>query len=103
MLILNLQVMYTISLYGREDVIGVLFNVMIAIAIVQFVIIVCYHIVTYMKVGVIRNKMKLKINKLSACVTNSHLLHIQQIEDEPPRISENQYFELQEPLVGLSY
>ncbi|XP_065903086.1 uncharacterized protein [Dysidea avara] len=64
LLILNLQVMYTISLYGRESAASILLNVMITMAAAQFVFIVLYHIITYMCGSVNRNKMMLNINKL---------------------------------------
>ena len=83
-LILNLQVMYTISLYGRESVTSIILNLMITMAAVHFMFIVLYHIITYMQGGgVIRQKMILIINKLTRCLNSlSGTQQVQQFELE---------------------
>ena len=66
--ILNLQGLYAISQYSR-DINTTATNVMIAIAAVQFTLIIIYHIITYMHSGVIRNKIQLGIDALTRWVT----------------------------------
>ncbi|XP_065903366.1 uncharacterized protein [Dysidea avara] len=108
-LILNLQVMYTISLYGRESVTSIILNLMITMAAVHFMFIVLYHIITYMHGGVIRQMMMLNINKVTRCLNS--LLRIQQVQqfelenltrDRIPEVTHH-YDQFQEPLVGQSY
>ena len=105
-LVLNLQVMYTISLYGRESVTSIILSVMIAVAAVHFMFIVLYHIITYVHGGVIRQKMMLNINKLTRCLNSlSGRQQVQQFELENltrDRIPEviHHYDQFQEPLVG---
>ena len=108
-LILNLQVMYTISLYGRESVTSIILNLMIAMAAVHFMFIVLYHIITYMHGGVIRQMMMLNINKVTRCLNS--LLRTQQVQqfelenltrDRIPEVTHH-YDQFQEPLVGQSY
>ena len=63
-LILNLHVIYTVSLYGGLVTTRIIVNVMIAMATVHFMFIVLYCIITYMCGGSFRNKMELSTNKL---------------------------------------
>ena len=106
-IILNLQIMYAVSLYGRENATNILLNVMIAMAALQFIIIVFYHIITYVNSGVIRKQMVLKINNLSGFFNDlCGTPQVQQLELEPLTnngICESNYHEFQEPLVGLNY
>ena len=108
-LILNLQVMYTISLYDRESVTSIILNVMVATAAVHFMFIVLYHIITYMHGGVIRQKIILNIKKLTRCLNSlSGTQQVQQFglenltRDKIPEITHH-YDQFQEPLMGQSY
>ena len=78
--------MYTISLYGRESVTCILFNVMITMAAVHFMFIVFYHIITYVHGGVIRNKMEMIIymlvKQIRSCCNKSQ---VKQFELLPTR------------------
>ena len=108
-LILNLQVVYTISLYGRESVTSIILNVLITIAAAHFVFIVLYHIITYMHGGVIRKKMEMIIYMLVKQIRS--LCNKSQVEqydlevtarNKIPEVTYH-YYEYQEPLVGQSY
>ena len=84
LVILNLQVIYTISLYSQDDNILTVVNIMITIAAFQFIFIVTYHIITYACAGVIRSKIQLSRNMLARWITRLH------------NKLQNQQFELQD-------
>ena len=106
--ILNLQGLYAISQYSR-DINTTATNVMIAIAAVQFTLIIIYHIITYMHSGVIRNKIQLGIDALTRWVTRlynksqAQQFQLQDIiRDNIPEVAFN-YNEYREPLIGQEY
>ena len=61
MLILNLQGLYAISQYS-PDTNTTTVNIMVTITAVQFMIIVVYHVITYLYAGVISYNLQLSIN-----------------------------------------
>ena len=68
LLILNLQGLFAISQYSQVINITVV-NVIIAVAAVQFMFIITYHIITYVCGGVIRSKIQLSINTNTGWIT----------------------------------
>ena len=71
LLILNLQGLFAISQYSQVINITVV-NVIIAMAAVQFIFIITYHIITYVCGGVIRSKIQLSINTNTGWITRLH-------------------------------
>ena len=71
LLILNLQGLFAISQYSQVINITVV-NVIIAVAAVQFIFIITYHIITYVCGGVIRSKIQLSINTSTGWITRLH-------------------------------
>ena len=69
--LLNLQALYTISLYGRDTTNMTAVNILIATAAVQFSIIFIYHIITYMRDGIIRNKIQCTVSTLRGCISRA--------------------------------
>ena len=108
-LILNLQVMYTISLYGRESVTSIILNVMITMAAVHFMFIVLYYIITYIHGGIVRKKMEMVIYLLAKQIKSLH--NKSQVEQYHLEVTTRnkipevayRYYEYQEPLVGQIY
>ena len=70
-LMLNLQGLYTILLYTKDNNLTVV-NVMITMVAIQFIYIITYHIITYMCSGVIRNKIQLTVNTLTGWINRLH-------------------------------
>ena len=110
LLILNLQVVYVISLYGRESVTTTILNVMIAIAAVHLIFIVFYHITTYVHHGIIKEKMDIGISTIGKqirCLCKKSAV-VNQFELEEttrngiPEVTYN-YQDYQEPLLGQSF
>ena len=106
LLILNLQVLYVISLYDQGDTKNAATNTVISMAAVHFTCIITYHIVTYMCGGVIRSKMQLMIRALTRWVTRLHHKSQHQqfqlqdsIRDSIPEAIFNSH-EFREPLVA---
>ena len=61
-LILNLQAIYTSSLYGEEATTKIILNIMITMGAVHLTLIVLYHIIMYLCGGVSKSKINLKFN-----------------------------------------
>ena len=116
LVIINLQVVYTISLYGRESVASILLSAIIAIFAVQLISLISYHIITYINGGIIKNKIMLKVNKLTRHLNNvnynkltrflEYLCKRKQVEKfkldhEIPEVTHH-YNEYQDPLIGYS-
>ena len=72
-LILNLQVLCTILLYGEDANNMMVVNVMIIMAAFQFALIITYHIITYVYGGMMRTWIQLSLSKLIKWVTGIHL------------------------------
>ena len=62
-LILNLQGLFTISLYSQDSDNFIAINVMVAMAAIQFSCIIAYHIIIYLHSGVIRKKMQSQLGR----------------------------------------
>ena len=104
--IINLQGLYATSLYSQDATNTIAINVMITIAAVHFFFIVTYHIITYVRGGVIRDKIQLSVNTLTRWITRLHRKSQSQqfqlqdnIRDNIPEVAFN-YHEYREPLVG---
>ena len=70
-LILNLQALCAISLYRQDANDLTTVNIMITLAAVQFILIITYHMITYVCGGAIRNKIQLSINSFTEWITRS--------------------------------
>ena len=108
-LILNLQAIYTSSLYGEEATTKIILNIMIAMAAVHLALIVFYHIITYLCGDVIKSKIKLKFNRLAGKIRSlCNYPPVQEYKlegttcDKIPEVTYC-YNEYQEPLVGYSH
>ena len=93
--------------YVEDDNKPTIVNVMITLSAVHFMLIIAYHIVTYMHGGVIRNKMCLPImGTLRKWIAPSAQVQNQLIElkDLPhcniPDVTHR--YEYQEPLIALN-
>ena len=87
-LLLNLQSLCALSLYNQTST---FVNIIIAIAALQSIFIIIYHIITYMHGGVIRNKIESSSNAVARWITRS--------QDK----SQNQEFELQDNMGNNMY
>ena len=107
-LILNLHGLYTISLYS-QDINMTVSNVIIAMAAVQFTLIIIYHVITYVHGGVIRNKIQLSLNSFTRWVSRLHIKSQHQQFQLPDNTRNNipevtfNYCEHREPLIGQEY
>ena len=108
LLIFSLQGLFAISQYSQVINITVV-NVIIAMAAVQFIFIITYHIITYVCGGVIRSKIQLSINTNTGWITRLHNRSQYQqfqlqgnIRYNIPKVAFN-YREYCEPLVGQEY
>ena len=108
LLILNLQGLFAILQYTQVINITVV-NIIIAMAAVQFIFMITYHIITYVCGGVIRSKIQLSINTNTGWITRLHHRSQHQqfqlkgnIRDNIPEVAYN-YREYREPLVGQEY
>ena len=106
-LIINLQAIYTSSLYDEDA--NIILNIMITMAAVHLTHIVLYHIITYLCHGVIRNKMELYFTKLTGKIRGLYKIQPAQgfeleatTRDKIPEVTYC-YNEYQEPLVGYSH
>ena len=70
-LMLNLQGLYTILLYTKDNNLTIV-NVMITMVAIQFIYIITFHIITYMCSGMIRNKIQLTVNTLTGWINRLH-------------------------------
>ena len=108
-LILNLQVLYVISLYYQDtnNQTVTVATIMITIIAVQFIFIITYHIITYACGGVIRNKIQLSVNTLTGWInrlqkkSQPQQFQLQDnIRDKIPEVTFN-YCEYREPLIDV--
>ena len=104
--IFNLHGLYVISLHKYDHIVV---NILIVMAAVHFILIIMYHIMTYMFSGVISNKIQLTSNAFIGWITKScNKSHHQQfqlqdsIRDNIPEVTCS-YCEYREPLVGQDY
>ena len=109
LLIINLQVVYTVLLYDNESVNkSIIFDTLIAIAAIHLLLIVLYHVITYVHGGVIRKNLILGISRLTRYLNGLYgREQVQQFEQDNltrERIPEvtHHYDEFREPLVGQS-
>ena len=95
--LLNLLLIYALS----HDHYGIAVNVMITMALLQFLLIIIYHIIINVCDGVIMYKLRIIINSAVKWITRSQNKPQQHIElkNTPPNKAYN-YQELREPLVG---
>ena len=100
--LLNLQALYVISLYGQDTTNMTAVNILIAIAALQFSIILTYNIITYTCDGVIRKRIQTSVNMLTTCISRSHDEQQYELDDnlrcQIPDITYN-YQEYREPLI----
>ena len=108
LLLFSLLGFHTLLTYVEDDNIPTVVNVMITLSAVHFMLIIAYHIVTYVHGGVIRNKMCLPImGALRKLIAPSAQVQNQLIElkDLPhcniPDVT-HRYHEYQEPLIALN-
>ena len=105
LLMLNLQILYAISQYTPDTN---TITIMVTITAVQFMIIVAYHVITYLYPAVISYNLRLSINTLTRWINRSHKRSHQQFQlqdstrDNIPKVAFN-YHEFREPLVGQEY
>ena len=101
--IINLQILYilTLSHYQRQGATTV--NVMITLAGIQFIFIIIYHIITYPYSGVIRIKINHFINTVTTWISKLNKppsnVDLQLHTIEIPEVTYN-YREFREPLIG---
>ena len=105
LLIINLQVVYTVSLYDNESVTSIIFDTLIAIAAIHFLLIVLYHVITYVHGGVIRKNLILGISRLTTYLNG--LYGREQVQFELDNLTRERipevthyYNEFREPLIG---
>ena len=103
---LNLQGLYVVSLYDQGTTNAIAVNIAITIAVIHFIFIITYHIITYVCGGMIRNKIQLRVNLFKKCITSRlckksqpQQFQLQDIRDNIPEVAFN-YHEYREPLVG---
>ena len=68
----NLQTLYTVSLYGRDTINMTAVNILIAIAAVQFFIVVMYHVIKYVNNGKIKQKIQLIVDALRRTIRSKN-------------------------------
>jgi len=101
MFIMNILILFVLALYNHDTTNTTAVNVMIGLAVVQFIFIVIYHIVTYTLSGITRNKLQLYINTLAGLMYNK--LSVKQsrldssVKDKIPMAVN--YQEFREPLI----
>ena len=71
-LFVNLQGLYVISLYSQGASNAVAVNIMVAVAAIQFILIIIYHIITYACSRRIRNKIQLNVNRFTGWSIRLH-------------------------------
>ena len=101
--IMNLQALFATSLYSQDGNNIVIVNIMITMAVVHFIFIITYHIITYVCGGVIRNKIQSSVNTFTKW-TNKFPEHEKfqlqhDVRDRIPEVAFN-YHEYREPLLG---
>ena len=107
LLLFNLLGLRILLNYGKDNVRITAVNVMITIAAIHFMLIITYHIITYVYGGVIRNKIQSIISTITKWITS--LINTQSQPTVPqnfplvniPNVA-NQYCEYQEPLLALN-
>ena len=72
LLLINLTIMHAVSYCGNESVFGIVINLMISLAFIQFCIIVIYHFLTYTCHCNIENALHSIKEKLSNYFTKDH-------------------------------
>ena len=102
--LINLTVLYAFLLYNQETN-KMAVNIMIAIAAVHFIIIIVYHIVTYMCSAVIKSKVKSSINviiqKMNVLQRRSFINQFELEDNIRSNIPEVvNYHEFREPLLN---
>ena len=106
-LFLNLQGLYVMSLYDQGTTNATIVNIMITMAIIHFTFIITYHIITYVRGGIIQNTIQLSVNLFKKWITcrlykrsQPQQFQLQDsIRDNIPEVAFN-YREYREPLVG---
>ena len=108
-LIINLQAIYTSSLYDEDVNTNIILNIMITMAAVHLTLIIFYHIITYLCHDVIKNKMELYFTNLTGKIRGlckgqpSQEFELEvTTRDKIPEVT-YYYNEYQEPLVGYSH
>ena len=104
--IFNLQGLNIISLHSHNSIV---INIIITMAVVHFIFIITYHVITYMFGGVIRNKILSSVNTFIKWITRLYnKSRPQQFQlpnftrDSIPEVTFN-YREYREPLIGQDY
>jgi len=95
-LLLNLQILH---IFVQNNSSKIIINIVIAIAVVHFALIVIYHIITYACDGVIQKKMQQGVNIVMEWYTSMSSIQSFQLGNVP-EVTFN-YREYQEPLVAL--
>ena len=98
--IINLQVLYILTLSDYQGVTSV--NVMVTVAALQFIFIIIYHIITYSYSGMIRIKINYFTNAVTTWISKLNKpsnVNLQLHNIEIPEVTYN-YREFREPLIG---
>ena len=102
--VINLQILYTLTLSNYHGATTV--NVMVTLASIQFIFIIIYHIVTYPYSGMIMIKINDFTNTLTKWISKftkpSPNVDFQLHTIEIPEVTYN-YCEYREPLIGQDY
>ena len=72
LLLINLTIMHAVSYYGSDSVFGIVTNLMISLAFIQFCLIVIYHFLTYTCHYNIENALRSVREKLVNCFAKDH-------------------------------
>ena len=64
MFLINITILYAFLLYNQEAINTMAVNIMIAMAAIYFILIIAYHIITYVCSAVIKNKIKSSANAI---------------------------------------
>ena len=96
LLLLDLQILY-IAVHHNFSVITI--NIVIAMVVFHFIIIVVYHVISYMCGGVIRNKIQQGANATMGWIRNRSTVQLQNFKlANIPEVAYN-YHEYREPLL----
>ena len=104
-LIINLLLLYTFTLSSQGDVNMIAINIMIAMAVLHFSLIIMYHIITYMCGGVISERLQSGINVCIRAIKlkqKSETEHFNLLNHNIPDVTYN-YQEYREPVIGSDY
>ena len=68
-LLMNITILYAFLLYNQEAINTMAVNIMIAMAAIHFILIIVYHIITYVCSTVIKNKIHSSANAIIKWIT----------------------------------